>query len=43
MGTEIPYMAHLLIVTGLVLEDGGDERFTYRLVPLPSDRYWRTR
>lgn len=25
MGTEIPYMAHLLIVTGLVLEDGGDE------------------
>jgi (p)ppGpp synthase/HD superfamily hydrolase len=25
LGTEIPYMAHLLIVTGLVLEDGGDE------------------
>ena len=24
-GTEIPYMAHLLVVTGLVLEDGGDE------------------
>ena len=24
-GTEIPYVAHLLIVTGLVLEDGGDE------------------
>jgi (p)ppGpp synthase/HD superfamily hydrolase len=25
MGTEIPYVAHLLIVTGLVLEAGGDE------------------
>jgi (p)ppGpp synthase/HD superfamily hydrolase len=25
MGTEIPYLAHLLIVTGLVIEDGGDE------------------
>lgn len=25
MGTEIPYAAHLLIVAGLVLEDGGDE------------------
>ena len=25
LGTEVPYMAHLLIVTGLVLEDGGDE------------------
>jgi (p)ppGpp synthase/HD superfamily hydrolase len=25
IGTEIPYMAHLLVVTGLVLEDGGDE------------------
>ncbi len=24
-GTEIPFMAHLLVVTGLVLEDGGDE------------------
>jgi len=24
-GTEIPYVAHLLVVTGLVLEDGGDE------------------
>jgi hypothetical protein len=24
-GTEIPYIAHLLVVTGLVLEDGGDE------------------
>ena len=24
-GTDIPYMAHLLVVTGLVLEDGGDE------------------
>jgi len=24
-GTEIPYMAHLLIVTGLVIEDGGSE------------------
>src|SRR5437588_6161782 len=24
-GTQIPYMAHLLVVTGLVLEDGGDE------------------
>lgn len=24
-GTEIPYMAHLLVVAGLVLEDGGDE------------------
>jgi (p)ppGpp synthase/HD superfamily hydrolase len=24
-GTEIPYLAHLLIVTGLVIEDGGDE------------------
>jgi (p)ppGpp synthase/HD superfamily hydrolase len=24
-GTEIPYMAHLLVVTGLVIEDGGDE------------------
>lgn len=24
-GTRIPYMAHLLVVTGLVLEDGGDE------------------
>ena len=24
-GTEIPYMAHLLVVTGLVLEDGGNE------------------
>ena len=23
-GTNIPYMAHLLVVTGLVLEDGGD-------------------
>jgi HD domain-containing protein len=25
LGTEIPYMAHLLVVTGLVLEDGGSE------------------
>jgi (p)ppGpp synthase/HD superfamily hydrolase len=25
LGTEIPYSAHLLIVAGLVLEDGGDE------------------
>ena len=25
MGTEIPYLAHLLVVTGLVIEDGGDE------------------
>jgi hypothetical protein len=24
-GTEIPYMAHLLVVSGLVIEDGGDE------------------
>ena len=24
-GTEVPYMAHLLVVTGLVIEDGGDE------------------
>jgi (p)ppGpp synthase/HD superfamily hydrolase len=24
-GTEIPYVAHLLIVSGLVVEDGGDE------------------
>lgn len=24
-GTEIPYLAHLLVVTGLVVEDGGDE------------------
>jgi hypothetical protein len=24
-GTNIPYLAHLLVVTGLVLEDGGDE------------------
>ena len=24
-GTEIPCMAHLLVVTGLVLEDGGEE------------------
>ena len=24
-GTEIPYLAHLLVVAGLVLEDGGDE------------------
>lgn len=24
-GTEIPLVAHLLVVTGLVLEDGGDE------------------
>lgn len=24
-GTGIPFMAHLLVVTGLVLEDGGDE------------------
>lgn len=24
-GTEIPYLAHLLVVTGLVLEDGGNE------------------
>jgi hypothetical protein len=24
-GTEIPYLAHLLVVTGLVMEDGGDE------------------
>ena len=24
-GTRIPYVAHLLVVTGLVLEDGGDE------------------
>jgi (p)ppGpp synthase/HD superfamily hydrolase len=24
-GTQIPYMAHLLVVTGLVLEDGGGE------------------
>lgn len=24
-GTEIPFMAHLLVVAGLVLEDGGDE------------------
>ncbi len=25
LGTEIPYMAHLLVVAGLVLEDGGGE------------------
>lgn len=25
IGTEIPYAAHLLIVCGLVIEDGGDE------------------
>jgi (p)ppGpp synthase/HD superfamily hydrolase len=25
LGTEIPYMAHLLVVTGLVLEEGGGE------------------
>jgi len=25
LGTEIPYAAHLMIVAGLVLEDGGDE------------------
>jgi (p)ppGpp synthase/HD superfamily hydrolase len=25
LGTEIPYLAHLLVVAGLVLEDGGDE------------------
>lgn len=25
MGTEIPYLAHLLVVTGLVVEDGGTE------------------
>jgi hypothetical protein len=24
-GTEIPYLAHLLVVTGLVIEDGGDQ------------------
>jgi hypothetical protein len=24
-GTDIPYLAHLLVVAGLVLEDGGDE------------------
>jgi len=24
-GTQIPYLAHLLVVTGLVVEDGGDE------------------
>jgi (p)ppGpp synthase/HD superfamily hydrolase len=24
-GTQIPYIAHLLVVTGLVIEDGGDE------------------
>lgn len=24
-GTRVPYLAHLLVVTGLVLEDGGDE------------------
>ncbi len=24
-GTEIPYLAHLLVVSGLVMEDGGDE------------------
>src|SRR3974390_950283 len=24
-GTEVPYLAHLLVVTGLVIEDGGDE------------------
>jgi (p)ppGpp synthase/HD superfamily hydrolase len=24
-GTQVPYLAHLLVVTGLVLEDGGDE------------------
>jgi (p)ppGpp synthase/HD superfamily hydrolase len=24
-GTEIPFLAHLLVVTGLVIEDGGDE------------------
>jgi (p)ppGpp synthase/HD superfamily hydrolase len=24
-GTEIPYLSHLFVVTGLVLEDGGDE------------------
>jgi (p)ppGpp synthase/HD superfamily hydrolase len=24
-GTQIPYVAHLLVVTGLVIEDGGDE------------------
>ena len=24
-GTEVPYLAHLLVVSGLVLEDGGDE------------------
>ena len=24
-GTRIPYLAHLLVVSGLVMEDGGDE------------------
>jgi (p)ppGpp synthase/HD superfamily hydrolase len=25
LGTQVPYAAHLMIVAGLVLEDGGDE------------------
>jgi len=24
-GTEIPYVAHLLVVAGMLIEDGGDE------------------
>jgi (p)ppGpp synthase/HD superfamily hydrolase len=31
LGTEIPYLAHLLVVTGLVLEDGGGRPLLERI------------
>ena len=35
-GTKIPYLAHLLVVTGLVIEDGGDEDQAIASVPPDS-------
>jgi hypothetical protein len=39
-GTEIPYLAHLLIVTGLAIEDGGDQDVAdFMLKQVASNEY----
>jgi len=40
IGTRIPYLAHMLVVTGLVLEDGGDE--DEAIAAMLHDTSWRT-
>ena len=37
-GTRIPYLAHLLVVTGLVLEDGGGRPMLERIRDRFADR-----